>query len=128
MKQITESEMIIMQIIWDADDTITSNYIQEHLPEDVTWKITTITTFLSRLVGKNMIKVVAHSGRTNFYLPAMTDEEYSLKTTLQAMRGSKQKSIKNLIAFLYSTNDLSKQNIAELKQWLQDEGYHSKRD
>jgi BlaI family penicillinase repressor len=128
MKQITESEMIIMQIIWDADDMITSNYIQEHLPEDVSWKITTITTFLSRLVGKKMIKVVAHSGRTNFYLPAMTDEEYSLKTTLQAMRGSKQKSIKNLIAFLYNTNDISKQNIAELKQWLQDEGYHSKSD
>ena len=48
MKQITDSEMIIMKIIWRAKGMVTSGYVQEHLPADVTWKTTTVTTFLSR--------------------------------------------------------------------------------
>ena len=125
MKQITDSEMIIMEIIWGAEGTITSNYIQEHLPEDVTWKMTTITTFLSRLAAKEMIEVVDRNGRTNFYIPTMTEDEYTLKTTLKTLRGSSLKSIKNLIASLYETNDISKKNIAALKEWLQEDGYDS---
>jgi len=127
MKQITDSEMIIMEIIWEAEGTITSNYIQEHLPEDVTWKMTTITTFLSRLAAKEMIEVVDRNGRTNFYIPTMTEDEYTLKTTLKTLRGSSLKSIKNLIASLYETNDISKKNIAALKEWLQEDGYDSDR-
>lgn len=127
MKQITDSEMIIMEIIWGAEGTITSNYIQEHLPEDVTWKMTTITTFLSRLAAKEMIEVVDRNGRTNFYIPTMTEDEYTLKTTLKTLRGSSLKSIKNLIASLYETNDISKKNIAALKEWLQEDGYDSDR-
>ena len=127
MKQITDSEMIIMEIICGAEGTITSNYIQEHLPEDVTWKMTTITTFLSRFAAKEMIEIVDRNGRTNFYIPTMTEDEYTLKTTLKTLRGSSLKSIKNLIASLYETNDISKKNIAALKEWLQEDGYDSDR-
>jgi BlaI family penicillinase repressor len=127
MKQITESEMIIMQIIWDAEGTVTSNYVQEKLPEEVTWKMTTITTFLSRLAGKDMINVVDRNGRTNYYVPTMSEKEYRLKTTLKTLKGPSLTSIKNLIASLYETNDISKKNIAALKQWLQEDGYDSDR-
>lgn len=119
--------MIIMQIIWDAEGTVTSNYVQDRLPPDNTWKMTTITTFLSRLAGKDMIHVVDRSGRTNFYLPMMSEKEYRLKTTLKTLKGPSLASIKNLIASLYESNDISKKNIAALKDWLQEDGYDSDR-
>ena len=53
----------------------------------------------------------------------MTREEYSLRVTRDAMLGTGIGPIKNLIASLYKTNDISKKNISNLKEWLSEEGY-----
>ena len=123
MKKITESERIIMKIIWDAKGTVTSGYVLEHLPKDISWKMTTVTTFLSRLVARGMILITEHKGRTNYYVPAMSEDEYSEKAMRDVMHGSGLSSIKNLIASLYESDDISRTNIAALRKWLQEEGY-----
>ncbi len=123
MQKITESEMIIMKIIWEAGKKVNSAYVLGNLPENIKWKMTTVTTFLSRLTGRGMLDIVEKKGRTNFYLPSMTKEEYSLRVTRDVMLGSGIGSIKNLIASLYKTNDISKNNISSLKEWLSEEGY-----
>lgn len=123
MQKITESEMIIMKIIWEAGKKVNSAYVLGNLPENIKWKMTTVTTFLSRLTGRGMLDIVEKKGRTNFYLPSMTKEEYSLRVTRDVMLGTGIGSIKNLIASLYKTNDISKKNISNLKEWLSEEGY-----
>ena len=123
MKQITDSEMIIMKIIWGASGMVTSAYCLENLPPDVKWKMTTVTTFLSRLTARNMIQVAQRQGRTNFYLPVISEEEYSEMAMREVMQGSGLSSIKNLIASLYQSNDISGKDIAVLKKWVQEGGY-----
>ncbi len=123
MQKITESELIIMNIIWDAGKKVHSAYVIGNLPENVKWKMTTVTTFLSRLAGRKMIEIVEKKGRTNYYVPTMSREEYSLRVTRDVMLVTGLGPIKNLIASLYKTNDISKNNIADLKQWLSEEGY-----
>jgi predicted transcriptional regulator len=123
MQKITESEMIIMKLIWEAGKKVNSAYVLGNLPENIKWKMTTVTTFLSRLTGRGMLDIVEKKGRTNFYLPSMTKEEYSLRVTRDVMLGTGIGSIKNLIASLYKTNDISKKNISNLKEWLSEEGY-----
>jgi predicted transcriptional regulator len=123
MQKITESEMIIMNIIWDAGKKVNSAYVIGNLPEKVKWKMTTVTTFLSRLTGREMLEIVEKKGRTNYYVPTMSREEYSLRVTRDAMLRTGIGPIKNLIASLYKTNDISRNNIANLKEWLSDEGY-----
>jgi predicted transcriptional regulator len=123
MDKVTESEMIIMKIIWEADRKVNSSYVLSSLPKEIKWKMTTVTTFLSRLTGRGMLDIVEKRGRTNFYMPTMTKEEYSLRLTRDVMLGSNIGSIQNLIASLYKTNDISKKNISNLKEWLSEEGY-----
>jgi len=123
MQKITESEMIIMNLIWDAGKKVNSAYVIGNLPENIKWKMTTVTTFLSRLTGREMLEIVEKKGRTNYYVPTMTREEYSLRVTRDAMLGTGIGPIKNLIASLYKTNDISKKNISNLKEWLSEEGY-----
>ena len=128
MQEITESEMIIMDLIWDAGKKVNSAYVIGNLPERIKWKMTTVTTFLSRLTGRGLIEIVEKKGRTNFYLPTMTREEYSLRVTRDAMLGTGIGSIKNLIASLYKTNDISKKSISNLKEWLSEEGYEGEEE
>ncbi len=123
MKQITESEMIIMKVIWSASGMVTSNYIMENLPSDIHWKMTTVTTFLSRLTARGMIEVVKRQGRMNFYLPLVSEEVYSEKAMREVMQGSGLSSVKNLIASLYQTNDISSEDISALKKWVKEAGY-----
>lgn len=123
MDKVTESEMVIMEIIWEAEKKVNSAYVLSSLPKEIKWKMTTVTTFLSRLTGRGMLDIVEKRGRTNFYMPTMTKEEYSLRLTRDAMLGSNIGSIQNLIASLYKTNDISKKNISNLKEWLSEEGY-----
>ncbi|NLT11372.1 MAG: BlaI/MecI/CopY family transcriptional regulator [Clostridiaceae bacterium] len=123
MQKITESEMIIMDIIWDAGKQVTSAFVLGNLPENVRWKTTTVTTFLSRLTGRGILTITEKKGRTNYYLPTMTKEEYSLRVTRDAMLGTGIGSIKSLIASLYKSNDISKKNLSGLKEWLSEEGY-----
>ena len=123
MQKITESEMIIMDLIWEAGKKVNSAYVIGNLPERIKWKMTTVTTFLSRLTGREMLEIVEKKGRTNYYVPTMTREEYSLRVTRDAMLGTGIGPIKNLIASLYKTNDISKKNITNLKEWLSEEGY-----
>lgn len=123
MQKVTESEMIIMDLIWDAGKKVNSAYVIGNLPGHIKWKMTTVTTFLSRLTGRGMLEIVEKKGRTNYYLPTMSREEYSLRVTRDAMLGTGIGPIKNLIASLYKTNDISKNNISNLKEWLSEEGY-----
>ncbi|MBN1891761.1 MAG: BlaI/MecI/CopY family transcriptional regulator [Clostridiales bacterium] len=123
MQKVTESEMIIMDLIWDAGKKVNSAYVIGNLPPHIKWKMTTVTTFLSRLTGRGMLEIVEKKGRTNYYVPTMSREEYSLRVTRDAMLGTGIGPIKNLIASLYKTNDISKNNISNLKEWLSEEGY-----
>jgi len=118
MQKITESEMIIMNLIWDADKKVNSAYVIGNLPERIKWKMTTVTTFLSRLTGRKMLEIVEKKGRTNFYVPTMSREAYSLLVTRDAMLSTGVGPIKNLIASLYKTKDISQGDIADLKEWL----------
>ena len=123
MQKVTESEMIIMDIIWSANDKVTSAYVLDHLPKEVRWKTTTVTTFLSRLTGRGILTIVEKHGRSNYYLPTMTKEEYALLVTRDAMLETGIGAIKRLISSLYKSNDISKKNISSLKEWLSEEGY-----
>ena len=58
MQKITESEMIIMNLIWDAGKKVNSAYVIGNLPETIKWKMTTVTTILSRLTGREMLEIV----------------------------------------------------------------------
>jgi predicted transcriptional regulator len=80
--------------------------------------MTTVTTFLSRLTGRKMLEIVEKKGRTNFYVPTMSREAYSLLVTRDAMLSTGVGPIKNLIASLYKTKDISQGDIADLKEWL----------
>ena len=71
-QSLSESEMEIMRVIWDADAPITAAQLLE-LFAHKGWKIQTVSTFLTRLVEKGVL-TVERRGRSNFYTPAVTEQ------------------------------------------------------
>lgn len=66
MKRLPDSELELMQIIWDAGHPVTRLEIEYQLPVDRKLSATTILSFLSRLQDKGFVDVY-REGKSNVY-------------------------------------------------------------
>ena len=114
---MSEAEAEVMRLIWTADDTITSAQIINEIGEKKQWKPSTIWTFLGRLVEKGLVQA-KKVGKTNYYTPVLTEEEYRQEETRQFLNSVHGGSVKSFFAALSAGKSLNKDELAELRQWL----------
>ncbi len=119
LTKISEAEKEIMSIIWASGGPVTSHDILEQLPPEREVKVTTVLTFLTRLAAKGLVSVTK-KGKQNYYTPLVTEEEYKRfesKSFLRAIHGG---SLKSFVAALCDDDEISPEEIEELKRWLAD--------
>lgn len=117
IQKISESELEVMRVIWASGGPITSAEILQELNKEKDWKPTTIFTFLARLVEKGIIKA-EKNGKAKQYFPLMSESEYKRFETRSFLNSVHKGSIKNFIAALYEGDDISKEEIEDLKKWF----------
>ena len=74
-------------------------------------------TVLARMAEKEAV-YCDRSTRTNYYTALVTEEEYKLTESETLLERLYNKSAKNLIACLYQGKKMSKENIKELREYL----------
>ncbi len=76
LQQISESELTLMQIIWQNEGHALYSQIMEQLAaQQNDWKKNTVLTLLSRLVEKGYLHT-SKIGRRNEYAAMITQQEY----------------------------------------------------
>lgn len=84
--RITNSEMQILEVLWDEGEALTSSEIVE-VSEDRTWKSSSVHLLLNSLLKKNLVQVAGFKKTTKNYArtfePSMSREEYSLNQLQQ---------------------------------------------
>ncbi|MDU5145418.1 MAG: BlaI/MecI/CopY family transcriptional regulator [Paenibacillus dendritiformis] len=118
-QKLSDTEMELMQVIWECNAPVTSTELLHIFARDKgkEWKGQTISTFLARLVDKGVL-AVTKEGRANRYVPRMSPDDYKLWEAQSVLDGLYQGSVKKFLSALYDGEKLSKQEIAELKQWF----------
>ena len=117
MQKISDSEMEIMNILWKNDRGMSGKEIMESIPEKQ-WKITTVLTLISRLADKGFVKS-EKNGRGNIYYSAVSEKEYRKMCSKSFLNEFYEGSLKNFFAALYDDNEISKDDIEELKSILE---------
>lgn len=117
MQQISESEFILMKIIWKKGGRALFSQITEELKQEQSeWKNNTVLTLLSRLVGKKYLKI--HKiGRRNEYIAVMTEPEYQAAQTHGFIDRVYEGNVKNLV------NTLLRQDILTQQEWTEIERF-----
>ena len=110
---ITDSEYTIMKILWNADGKMTVSDVVSALDGN-DWTPSTVSTFLQRLLKKNVISC-EKKGNTNLYFPVLKQKEYDMSETESFLLKIYKGSVKNLVAALYENKKLSKEDMSELK-------------
>ena len=120
VKKLPDSEFEIMKAVWHSDEPVTSPMLTEKLRLDLPekdWKQQTVLTMLVRLEGKGFLRSDKAGKERNYY--AVVSESEYLQVEAESFRkrfsGGR---IGSLVKALYDDNDLSDEEINELKDWV----------
>lgn len=111
---ISDAELELMKVLWQADTPLTAQQVSEQL-QGKAWKYSTIATLFSRLVEKGAV-TYQKQGRFFLYSPCIAEADYKAAQTKQFVGKLYGGVVKNLVAALFENQQLSKQDIAELKE------------
>jgi BlaI family transcriptional regulator, penicillinase repressor len=116
---ISDTEMEIMEYLWKRGEAVSTVDLLAYFNSErnKSWKLQTLSTFLARLSNKGFLKSETR-GRGTAHQPAFSQEEYHRLKAKSILEIMYEGSIKNFFAALYGDKKLSKEEIAELKQWL----------
>jgi len=116
--RLPDAELEIMKIVWAENGETTSAAIMEKLKKE--WAATTVLNFLARLIDRGFLSV-RRNGKSNIYAPIICEEDYlesESKSFLEKLHGN---SLKSLVASLYGGKAISRGDLDELKQFINDQ-------
>lgn len=120
MRQISDSELELMRIIWENGGTALYIEISEALAaRGNVWQKNTIITLLSRLVDKGVLKT-NKLGHRNQYTSIISKSDYQTEQTKKLMDKLYEGSAKGLVSTLIQKELLSSTEWEELKKYWKD--------
>jgi BlaI family penicillinase repressor len=113
-QKISDSELEVMRVLWSIKQAMTLAEIRKPLSINSEWEDSTIKTLLRRLHCKGVLKQEKRD--VYYYTPLVSEDEYEEYTTQTLINKLFQGSAKNLVASLVSSNQLSQEDICELRK------------
>jgi BlaI family transcriptional regulator, penicillinase repressor len=117
LKNISDSEYVIMQVLWDKNP-VSSAEIVSSLKDATGWDPKTIHTFLRRLMSKGIVNALKE-GSFYKYSPNISRSEYTISETKSFVKKIYDGSISNLIISFVKQEELSKEEVKKLKEILE---------
>jgi len=123
-QELTKSEEEIMQILWQLDGGFVKEVVDQF--PDPKPAYNTVSTIIRILVKKGVVRFEA-IGNTHKYIPKISKEEYT-KIYLNHFVGNYfDNSYKTLVSFFTNEEQLSVQELEEMKHLLEQEIQKKKR-
>lgn len=116
-KKLGEAELEIMQVIWDSEPPVTSNYILKELRGRRSWQLSTLMTSLARLADKGFVTCDRSTG-TNLYTPVITENDYKAGASRHFLEKLYNNSLQSMIATLYDSKAIKSSDVEELRDFL----------
>jgi BlaI family penicillinase repressor len=118
--RISEAEWRIMNLLWKKSPQ-TSGEIIESLKDEVDWAPKTVKTLLNRLLGKKVLGY-KKSGRSYLYFPKLSEAACKREAAHSFINRVFDGALKPMVATFIEEGRLSRKDIEDLKQILEDQG------
>lgn len=118
--QIAQSEWIIMERLWE-DPPKTLMELKRELEQETSWAKSTVATMLTRMLDKGVIRYET-DGKTKQFYPAVTRQEVTMAETDSMLARLYHGSVGMMVSTLVDNKKLSRQEIEELLNILQEAG------
>ena len=112
--KISDSELEVMKVLWQAGDALPVTEIRETLQKTRGWEATTVKTLVSRLVSKGVIR--QEKRNVFYYSPLISEPEYNGWATAHLIQRLYHGSARDLVAALVHSEGLTQEDLEELRQ------------
>lgn len=113
---VSDAELEILEVLWEAGEALNATQIRTKLNERKDWERTTVLTLIRRLVDKGVI--TQKKQEVYYYNPVLKREEYIRQETRSFVDKFFSGSSKKLAAALVSDEQLSQEEIGELRDFF----------
>ncbi len=118
MKNISEAEFEVMNVIWQKEEITSAEIIKAlHWKK---WNSNTIRTLIRRLYAKEAIEIVKKEGKTYTYKAVLKKQEYEFITFHKLLKTLYHNSIKELVNEFCENKLLSNDDLEHLCKQLND--------
>ena len=117
-KKISDAELEILEVLWSAEEALNANEIRARLNQKKNWERTTALTLIRRLLDKGVIS--QENRDVYYYTPCMERSAYVKEETKSFVNKFFRGSAKNLAAALINDEDMSREEIEELRVYFRD--------
>ncbi len=115
--KISDSELEVMKLLWQAGEALPVNVIREKLQQSRGWEATTVKTLVGRLLAKGVIS--QEKRKVFYYSPRISEADYNAWATDKLIRRLYSGSAKNLVAALVQSEGLTQADLEELRALFQ---------
>ena len=112
-ERISDSELEVMKLLWQAGDALPVTEIRETLQRTRGWEATTVKTLVSRLVAKGVLWQEKRG--VFYYSPLISEAEYNDWATHDLITRVYHGSARDLVAALVRSDGLTQRDIDELR-------------
>ena len=116
--RISDAELEILDVLWTAGEALNANEIRARLNEKKDWERTTVLTLIRRLLDKGVI--TQEKQEVYYYSPLVERSAYVKEETKSFLNKFFKGNAKNLAAALIEDENLSRDDIEELRAYFQD--------
>ncbi len=113
---LTKAEEQIMQILWKLEKAFVKEIIQNF--DEPKPAYNTVSTIIRILEKKNFVSHISF-GKTYQYFPIIEKNEYRSSSLRKMLDGYFNQSYKNLVSFFAKEENLSLQEMEEIKQLME---------
>ena len=118
-ERLPDSELLVMQIIWQAGELIGTGRIVELVCEQKNWSRSTVQVLLTRLEERGFISI-EKKGRLKLYAPLVKEEEYLKRETKTFLEQFYSNSYKKLIASVVQNQTMTEKDMEDIFQIIKD--------
>lgn len=117
-RKISDAELEILEVLWAAGEALSANEIRARLNQKKNWERTTVLTLIRRLLDKGVI--LQEKREVYYYTPCMERSAYVKEETKSFVNKFFKGSARNLAAALIADEDMSKEDMEELRAYFRD--------
>lgn len=118
-KRISDAELDLMEVLWAAEEPLTSADIVDRLEGQRDWSSATVKTMLSRLVAKGAI-THKEDGRRFLYSSAIERDAYVGRESRRFVEKLLGGRLSPMVAYLAEADALDEKDIAEIEALLKE--------
>jgi len=120
LPKISQAEWRVMKVLWQ-ESPLTANKVIERLSDQADWNPKTIRTLINRLVQKKAL-LYGKKGRSYLYYPVVEESACAHEESRSFLRRVYGGALTPMFAAFLEKENLSSEEIEELKQMLDQRG------